>query len=202
MTENGPHLTVIGGGLAGCEAAWQAASLGLNVRLVEMRPAGATGAHRTDRLAELVCSNSLGSRLPDRASGVLLSELKRAGSLLARCAEETAVPAGGALAVDRDGFAARVTEALAGHPGIEIVRGEAVAIPAGPAVIASGPLTSPALSRALAELTGEGHLFFFDAIAPLVWRDSIDMSIAYRASRWDRGEQEGGDYLNCPLDRA
>lgn len=202
MTTDGLHLTVIGGGLAGCEAAWQAAALGLKVRLVEMRPAGTTGAHRTDRLAELVCSNSLGSRLPDRASGVLLSELKRAGSLLARCAEETAVPAGGALAVDRDGFAARVTEALAGHPGVEIVRGEADAIPAGPAVIASGPLTSPALSRALAELTGEGHLFFFDAIAPLVWRDSIDMTLAYRASRWDRGEQEGGDYLNCPLDRA
>ncbi len=197
---NTESITVVGGGLAGSEAAWQIARAGLRARLCEMRPLGATGAHRTDRLAELVCSNSLGSTLPDRASGVLISELRALDSLLLRCARETALPAGGALAVDREAFAGRVTAALESAPGVEIVRGEVTALPAGPAVIASGPLTSPPLAEALRALTGD-HLYFFDAIAPVVRADSIDPAIAFRASRWNRGAEEEGDYLNCPFTR-
>lgn len=195
------ELTVIGGGLAGCEAAWQAARRGLRVRLVEMRPGRMTPAHRTGDLAELVCSNSLGSQLPDRATGVLLNELLRLDSLLVRCARESAVPAGGALAVDRAAFSAAVERALASVPNLELVRDEAGAIPDGPAVIASGPLTSPALSSAIARFTGAGHLFFFDAIAPLVARETIDFTIAFRASRRAQDEPGEGDYLNCPMDR-
>jgi methylenetetrahydrofolate--tRNA-(uracil-5-)-methyltransferase len=194
-------LTVVGGGLAGSEAAWQAAERGLRVRLYEMRPQLETGAHVTGDLAELVCSNSLGSNLPDRASGLLKNELRRMGSLLVRLAEESAVPAGGALAVDREGFAAAVTQALEAHPNIEIIREEMPAIPTGPTIIASGPLTSSSLSQAIAELSGEQHLYFFDAISPIVSLDSIDMDIAYRASRYDRGEEEQGDYINCPMTR-
>lgn len=197
-----PDLTVVGGGLAGSEAAWQAAERGLRVRLVEMRPARTTGAHRTDRLAELVCSNSLGSALPDRAPGILMAELRRMNSLLLRCATDCAVAAGGALAVDRERFAAAVTGTVQGHPRIEIVREEAVRIPGGPVVLASGPLTSPALAAALAELTGEQHLFFFDAIAPVVEGDSVDRAVAFQASRYDRGTTEEGDYLNCPFTRG
>lgn len=194
-----PDLTVLGGGLAGSEAAWQAAERGLRVRLVEMRPVRTTGAHRTDRLAELVCSNSLGSALPDRAPGILMAELRRMDSLLLRCASDCAVAAGGALAVDRDRFAAAVTAAVGSHPGIELVRGEAVRIPEGPCVVATGPLTSPALAASLAELTGERHLYFFDAIAPVVDGDSIDRTVAFQASRYDRGATEEGDYINCPF---
>ena len=194
-------LTIIGGGLAGSEAAWQAAERGLRVRLHEMRPTRATEAHVSDRLAELVCSNSLGSNVPDRPSGLLKAELRRMGSLLLACADATAVPAGSALAVDREGFAAAVTARLENHPNIELVRTEVTRIPDGPAVIASGPLTSAALSDALAGLSGEDHLFFFDAISPIVEADSIDMETAFRQSRWDRGDRDAGDYINCPLDR-
>ena len=195
-----PTLIVVGGGLAGSEAAWQAAERGVRVLLYEMRPRVSTGAHTTDRLAELVCSNSLGSNLPDRAAGVLKNELRRMGSLLLRIAEETAVPAGGALAVDREQFAERVTEALQSHPNIEIVREEVTEIPNEPTIIASGPLTSPRLSRALEALTGQEHLYFYDAIAPIVVADSINMEICFRASRYNRGGEEG-DYINCPMNR-
>lgn len=195
------ELIIIGGGLAGSEAAWQAAERGVHVRLYEMRPSTLTGAHTGGELAELVCSNSLGSNLPDRAPGVLKAELRRLGSLLLRIAEETAVPAGGALAVDREAFSRQVTQAIESHPNIELVRQEVTDIPTGPAVIASGPLTSPRLSQAIQSLTGQEHLYFFDAIAPIVRLDSINMNIAYRASRYERGDQEEGDYINCPMDR-
>jgi methylenetetrahydrofolate--tRNA-(uracil-5-)-methyltransferase len=192
-------LTVIGGGLAGSEAAWQAAEHGLDVRLVEMRPLVQTGAHQTAALAELVCSNSLGSLLPDRAGGILIAELRSMGSLLLACAEATALPAGGALAVDREAFAARVTAAVEGNPRIRVVRQEAVTVPEGLAIIASGPLTSPRLSEQLSRKMGEEHLYFFDALAPIVEADSIDRSIAFRASRYGRGQEMDGDYWNCPM---
>lgn len=194
-------LTIIGGGLAGSEAAWQAAQRGIRVKLYEMRPQQPTGAHQGSDLAELVCSNSLGSNLPDRASGVLKSELRRMDSLLLRIAEETSLPAGAALAVDRLEFAARVTRAISAHPKIELIREEMPEIPTGPTIIASGPLTSSRLSAALAAMNGEEHLYFFDAIAPIVEADSIDFDIAYRASRWGTGEEEAGDYINCPFHR-
>jgi methylenetetrahydrofolate--tRNA-(uracil-5-)-methyltransferase len=194
-----PDLIIIGGGLAGSEAAWQAAQRGLHVHLYEMRPIVQTGAHQTDSLAELVCSNSLGSNLPDRASGVLKEELRRLGSLLLECAEAAALPAGSALAVDREQFARLVTERIQNHPRIKIIREEVTEIPGGLTVIASGPLTSSRLSRAIADFTGESHLYFFDAIAPIVTAESINMEIAFRASRFDAGEQEEGDYINCPL---
>jgi methylenetetrahydrofolate--tRNA-(uracil-5-)-methyltransferase len=192
-------LTIIGGGLAGSEAAWQAAQRGIQVKLYEMRPVLATGAHQTPNLAELVCSNSLGSNLPDRASGVLKAELRRLGSLLLEIAEETALPAGAALAVDRERFAEIVTERVNTHPNIELIRAEMPEIPAGSAIIASGPLTSARLSQALAQFSGEEHLYFYDAIAPIVDAASINLEIAYRASRWDDGEQGDGDYINCPF---
>ncbi|MCX7609897.1 MAG: methylenetetrahydrofolate--tRNA-(uracil(54)-C(5))-methyltransferase (FADH(2)-oxidizing) TrmFO, partial [Anaerolineales bacterium] len=198
---NQAELNIIGGGLAGSEAAWQAAERGIRVRLFEMRPFVTTGAHQTDQLAELVCSNSFGSDLPDRASGVLKEELRRLNSFLLECAEATRLPAGSALAVDREQFARLVTERLSQHPRIEIIRQEVTEIPAGPTIIASGPLTSPALARALATFTGERHLYFYDAIAPIVTLESINMNIAFRASRYGIGEQEEGDYINCPLNR-
>jgi methylenetetrahydrofolate--tRNA-(uracil-5-)-methyltransferase len=193
------NLIVIGGGLAGSEAAWQAAERGVPVRLYEMRPAVTTGAHTGPNLAELVCSNSLGSNQLDRASGLLKEELRRMASLLLRCAEETAVPAGGALAVDRGAFAQRVTSAIEKHPNIELVRQEVTEIPAIPTVVASGPLTSPALSHALQILTGQQHLYFYDAIAPIVTLDSLNFDVVYRASRYGKGDQEQGDYINCPM---
>lgn len=192
-------LIVIGGGLAGSEAAWQAAQRGMNVRLYEMRPGLQTGAHQTQDLAELVCSNSLGSNLPDRASGLLKNEARILGSMLLETATEAALPAGGALAVDRELFARRVTERIQSHPNIEIVREEVQEIPDTPTIIASGPLTSPALSRSISELSGEEHLFFFDAIAPVIQAESINMETAFRASRYGTGEQEEGDYINCPF---
>jgi methylenetetrahydrofolate--tRNA-(uracil-5-)-methyltransferase len=192
-------ITVIGGGLAGSEAAWQAAQSGLKVRLYEMRPSNPTGAHLTGDLAELVCSNSLGSNLPDRASGVLKNELRILNSLLLELAEEAAIPAGAALAVDREKFARLVTEKIQSHPNIELVRDEMKAIPGTPVIVASGPLTSESLSKSIAALSGEEHLFFFDAIAPIVHADSINMNIAFRASRYDKSEQEEGDYINCPF---
>jgi methylenetetrahydrofolate--tRNA-(uracil-5-)-methyltransferase len=194
-------LIVIGGGLAGSEAAWQAAQKGLKVRLYEMRPSTPTGAHQTADLAELVCSNSLGSNLADRASGLLKNELRRLNSLLLACAEETSLPAGAALAVDRVGFARKVTERIQANPNIELVRAEVTEVPQTPTIIASGPLTSPALSQSIGRLSGEEHLFFFDAIAPVVSADSINMDIAFRASRYGSGEQSEGDYINCPFTR-
>ena len=191
-------LIVIGGGLAGSEAAWQAAQQGLNVSLCEMRPALSTGAHETDYLAELVCSNSLGSNQPDRASGVLKNELRRLCSMLLECAEAAALPAGSALAVDRELFPRTVTERIQNHPRIKIIREEVTDIPSAMTVLASGPLTSPALSKKIAELSGEEHLFFFDAIAPIISNETINLDIAFRASRYDRGNDEG-DYINCPL---
>ena len=192
-------LIIIGGGLAGCEAAWQAAERGVDVELYEMRPQKTTGAHRTDHLAELVCSNSLGSNLPNRASGLLKDELRRMGSLLIKCADASSLPAGGALAVDREQFSNAIKSALEDHPKINIIREEVKTIPEEPAIIATGPLTSLALSAALAELTGEDHMYFFDAIAPIVRAETIDMTIAFRANRYDKGELEEGDYINCPM---
>ncbi|HSG43499.1 MAG TPA: methylenetetrahydrofolate--tRNA-(uracil(54)-C(5))-methyltransferase (FADH(2)-oxidizing) TrmFO [Anaerolineales bacterium] len=192
-------LIVIGGGLAGSEAAWQAAQRGLKVKLFEMRPHLQTGAHQTHGLAELVCSNSLGSNLPDRASGLLKDESRMFGSMLLECAEVAEVPAGGALAVDRELFAHKVTEKIESHPHIEIVREEAKEIPNSLTIIASGPLTSPALSQSIADLSSEEHLFFFDAIAPVIHAESINMEIAFRASRYGFDEQEIGDYINCPF---
>ena len=194
-----PDLIIIGGGLAGSEAAWQAAERGLRVQLYEMRPVIETGAHVTGFLAELVCSNSLGSNLIDRASGLLKEEIRRMGSLLMRLADETAVPAGGALAVDRDAFATRVTAAVESHPCIELVREEMPDIPQIPTIIASGPLTSSRLSQAIADLSGTEHLYFFDAISPIVTLDSINFDIAFRASRYGRGDEDEGDYINCPF---
>jgi methylenetetrahydrofolate--tRNA-(uracil-5-)-methyltransferase len=193
------EITIIGGGLAGSEAAWQAAERGIKVRLFEMRPNVQTGAHQTQDLAELVCSNSLGSNLPDRASGVLKNEARLLGSMLLECAESASLPAGGALAVDREYFARLVTQRIGDHPGIEIIREEVNEIPAGPVIIASGPLTSPSLSMSLSRLSGDEHLFFFDAIAPVISAESIDMEIAFRASRYGTGAQEEGDYINCPF---
>ncbi|MFI0607265.1 MAG: methylenetetrahydrofolate--tRNA-(uracil(54)-C(5))-methyltransferase (FADH(2)-oxidizing) TrmFO [Anaerolineae bacterium] len=201
QNRNRPLVTVIGGGLAGVEAALQAAGAGAQVRLFEMRPVRGTPAHVSDRLAELVCSNSFGSFLPDRAGGLLKAEMRRLGSHVLAAAEAHALPAGGALAVDRDAFAAQLTRAVEEHPFIELRREEATAIPEGTAVIASGPLTSSAMAEAIAGLTGEEHLYFYDALAPIVLADSIDMTKAFRASRYGRGQEEDGDYINCPLDR-
>jgi methylenetetrahydrofolate--tRNA-(uracil-5-)-methyltransferase len=166
-----------------------------------MRPFQQTGAHQTHDLGELVCSNSLGSNLPDRASGVLKNEMRLLGSMLLECAEQASLPAGGALAVDRELFARLVTERVQSHPNIEIIREEVKEIPNTPSIIASGPLTSPALSESIAALSGEDHLFFFDAIAPVIHADSINMNIAFRASRYGTGEQDEGDYINCPFTR-
>jgi len=189
MPNTEPTITVVGGGLAGSEAAWQAAERGVGVTLYEMRPHRTTPAHVSDRLAELVCSNSLGSDLPDRAAGLLKAELRILGSLVLDCADETRVPAGGALAVDREAFAAEVTRRVEAHPRITLVREEVTAIPA-------GPLTSDPLAEAIADLTGQEHLYFYDALAPIVSAESIDMSIAFRASRYGRGD---ADYVNCPM---
>ena len=196
MTE---EIIVIGGGLAGSEAAWQAAQSGCHVRLYEMRPKVSTGAHVGGDLAELVCSNSLGSNMVDRASGLLKEELRRLGSLLVACAEQTAVPAGGALAVDREAFSHLVTQKVSAHPSIEVIHAELTDIPLEPVIIASGPLTSPKLSEAIAAMTGQGYLYFFDAIAPIVRIDSIDFGVAFRASRRNNGQGDDGDYINCPF---
>ena len=193
---------VIGGGLAGSEAAWQIANRGIDVTLYEMRPEKQTGAHTGAMLSELVCSNSLGSNLPDRASGLLKEELRRLGSLLISCADVTAVPAGGALAVDRDAFAKCVTEKINRHPRIRVQRQEQLHVPAETCIVASGPLTSPALSADIHTLLGTEQLFFYDALSPIIYKDSIDMDIAFRASRYQRGDTESGDYINCPLDEA
>ena len=190
------QVTIVGGGLAGSEAALQLANQNIFVTLYEMRPIVTTGAHTSEKLAEIVCSNSLGSQLPDRASGLLKDELKILGSQLLKIAEETKVPAGNALAVDREAFSTRVTDSISCHPFIRLIREEIKTIPAGPVIIASGPLTSQNLAVDIQKFTGNEHLFFFDAIAPIVAAESIDTNIAYRASRYDDNE---GDYINCPF---
>jgi len=198
---------VVGGGLAGSEAAWQIARAGLPVVLHEMRPLRATGAHRTDGLAELVCSNSFRSDdAAHNAVGLLHEEMRRLGSLILWAGDRHAVPAGSALAVDRDGFSAAVTARLEAEPLIEIRREEVAGRPPEDwqsVILATGPLTSPALSAAILEATGESQLAFFDAIAPIVYKDSIDFGVAWFQSRYDRGSGgDGADYINCPLDRA
>jgi methylenetetrahydrofolate--tRNA-(uracil-5-)-methyltransferase len=191
-------VLVVGGGLAGCEAAWQLAEAGLAVSLAEMRPTRATPVHTGDRLAELVCSNSLRGDAAANAVGLLKREMAALGSLIIRCARSTAVPAGGALAVDRDRFAQAVTEAIHDHPRIRVDRREVHDLPDGPSILATGPLTSPDLHRSLDELLGEGALAFYDAIAPIVADDSLDHDRLFRASRYDKG---GADYLNAAMDR-
>jgi methylenetetrahydrofolate--tRNA-(uracil-5-)-methyltransferase len=193
------ELTIIGGGLAGSEAAWQAAERGVQATLYEMRPIHNTPAHVSDWLAELVCSNSMGARSVDRAMGLLKEEMRRLGSLIIACAEAAAVPAGAALAVDREVFAEAVTAHIAQHPNIELRRQEVTRIPDGPLIIATGPLTSDALAKEIVALTGEDRLYFFDAMAPIVEAESIDEDVAFRASRYGRGEQNEGDYINCPM---
>jgi methylenetetrahydrofolate--tRNA-(uracil-5-)-methyltransferase len=200
---NAPSLIVVGGGLAGAEAAWQAAERGARVTLFEMRPVRNTPAHVSDRLAELICSNSLGSDKPTTAPGLLKAELRRLGSLIMACADETSVPAGGALGVDRELFAERITERIMAHPRIRLRRQEITRVPDEPVVISSGPLTSDALAADIARLGGHEYLYFYDAISPIVAADSIDMSIAFRASRYGgaTGEVDNGDYINCPMTR-
>ncbi len=195
-------LTIIGGGLAGTEAAWQAAELGIDVTLYEMRPQQQTPAHTTDHLAELVCSNSMGSVLPHKAPGLLKAELRGLGSMILNCAEATAVPAGSSLAVDRDAFSTAVHDHILNHPRITLIREEVRTIPDHPVIIASGPLTSNPLAADIGQLTGEEHLYFYDALSPIVEHDSIDMTIAFRKSRYDKGDQEEGDYINCPMTEA
>jgi methylenetetrahydrofolate--tRNA-(uracil-5-)-methyltransferase len=212
-------LTIIGGGLAGSEAAWQAASAGVPVTLYEMRPVRPTPVHKTDSLAELVCSNSFRGDKLDNAVGLLKEEMRRLGSLVMTAAEQSRVPAGAALAVDRVRFAGIVTAAIESHPLITVVRREVTAIPAAtpqhPVIVATGPLTSDALSQEIARLVGSDHLYFYDAISPIVLAETIDRSVVFRQSRWDRslGPRQGdgvrcdaadrpeGDYLNCPLTR-
>ena len=193
-------VTVVGGGLAGCEAAWQLAAAGVRVRLLEMRPRVTTPAHRTGELAELVCSNSLRSDNPENAVGLLKREMEAMGSLVIAAARAAALPAGDALAVDRASFAAAVGAAIAAQPRIEVVREEAREVPDGDAIVATGPLTAPALHDALVALLGEGSLAFFDAIAPVVAADSLDLDRLYRASRYGKGG--GDDYLNAPMSEA
>ncbi len=193
-------VTVVGSGLAGSEAAWQAARRGVEVTLYEMRPGRETPVHRTDRLAELVCSNSLKSLERSTPHGLLKEEMRRLGSLILDCALRNRVPAGGALAVDREAFAASVTDAIASTPNIRLLREEVVEIPAeGIVVLAVGPLVSDALAKAIARFTGRDYLYFFDAIAPVIEADSIDRGVAFAASRYDKGG--GDDYLNCPMTR-
>jgi len=215
-------VTIVGGGLAGSEAAWQAASQGVSVTLHEMRPVRPTAVHRTDHLAELVCSNSFRGDKLDNAVGLLKEEMRCLGSLVMRAAEESRVPAGAALAVDRDVFSRLVTESLERHPLITIVRDEVLAIPDSsdrrPVILATGPLTSETHSADLARLVGQEHLYFYDAISPIVLAESIDRTKVFRASRWNRsheprstshepqgpacGADDGeGDYLNCPMSR-
>ena len=192
-------VTVAGGGLAGCEAAWQLAERGHDVTLVEMRPVQRTPAHQTDGLAELVCTNSFKSTDPANAHGLLKTEMRALGSLLLTAAEEARVPAGAALAVDRDVFSRRMTALIESHPRITIERREVTRLPEGPTVMATGPLTSDALTDAITEILGDDGLAFYDSIAPIISFESIDLDVAYFMSRYGKGD--GDDYLNCPLDR-
>ena len=189
-------VTVVGGGLAGSEAAWQLAKRGLRVKLCEMRPIRNTPAHETALLGELVCSNSLGGDKPVTPAGILKAELHSLDSLIMDCAEKSRVPAGNALAVDREKFATRVNGILSSHPLIEVIREEVTDIPEGPAIIASGPLTSNALAQKIAALVGDKFLYFYDAVAPVVTLDSIDVACSFRGNRYG----DSGDYINCPMD--
>src|SRR5579863_2117445 len=188
-------IRIVGGGLAGSEAAWQAASRGVPVTLHEMRPLRPTAVHKTDRLAELVCSNSFRGDKLDNAVGLLKEEMRRLGSLVMRAAEVSRVPAGSALAVDRERFAETITTAIGQHPLVTVVREEVTEIPESterePVIIATGPLTSEALSVALMRLVGDEHLYFYDAISPIVLAETIDRSRVFRQSRWDRSLREG-----------
>jgi methylenetetrahydrofolate--tRNA-(uracil-5-)-methyltransferase len=194
------RVIVVGGGLAGSEAAWQLARRGVQVSLYEMRPVRPTPVHRTGALAELVCSNSLKALELTTPHGLLKAEMERLDSLIVACARRTRVPAGGALAVDRDAFSEAVTQALVAEPNVTLVREEVTAIPDGIAVLAVGPMVSEALQADIARFTGRDYLYFFDAIAPVIEADTIDRSIVFSASRYDKGE--GDDYLNCPLTEA
>lgn len=202
-----PEVTVVGAGLAGCEAAWQLAERGHKVALIEMKPALMSPAHQTPLLCELVCSNSLRSNDPEAPAGLLKRELRRTGSLVIRCADQHQVPAGSALAVERFGFGRAVTRALALHPNVRIERRVIDALPEGPAIVATGPLTGGALARSVHELFGGDRMYFYDAIAPIVAAESIDPAHSFRASRWGRDTETDelsgeGDYINCPLDEA
>ena len=207
MTSSIKSVHIVGGGLAGSEAAWQLAEAGVPVVLHEMRPARGTEAHLTENLAELVCSNSFRSDdAQNNAVGLLHEEMRRAGSLIMRAADANKLPAGGALAVDRHGFSAAVQETLLAHPLVTLERAEVAGLPPGDwdsVIVATGPLTSPALAEALAKLTGEESLAFFDAIAPIVHHESIDLSVAWKQSRYDKGGPggDGADYLNCPMEK-
>jgi methylenetetrahydrofolate--tRNA-(uracil-5-)-methyltransferase len=196
------QIQIIGGGLAGCEAAWQAAERGCAVELYEMKPTRFSPAHESEMLGELVCSNSLRSNAPDSAVGLLKEEMRRLNSLIMRVAEATAVPAGTALAVDRSRFAAQLTQTMAEHPRITVIRKEVNELPetSAPVILATGPLTSEAMTASLLQLTGTQHLAFYDAIAPIVAADSLNMAVIYRKSRWD--DDTPGDYLNCPMSEA
>ena len=191
-------VTVIGAGLAGSECAWQLARRGIHVRLVEMKPARYTPAHKSEYFAELVCSNSLRGDDLTNAVGLLKEEMRRLGSLIMESAEKHRVAAGGALAVDREGFARYITEKLENEPNIEVIREEAVDIPTGEVVIATGPLTSDAMAERIKQLCPEFDLHFYDAVAPIVTLESVDMTSAYRASRYGKGT---ADYINCPMTR-
>lgn len=193
------RVTVVGAGLAGSEAAWQIANRGVQVTLIEMRPVRKTPAHRGDSFAELVCSNSLRANGLTNAVGVLKEEMRRMDSLILRAADQHAVPAGGALAVDREAFSDEITSVLANHPLIEVVRAEVDVIPNGITVIATGPLTSPSLSEDIKRLTGEEYFYFYDAAAPIVEKESIDFEKVYIASRYDKGEAA---YINCPMNET
>ena len=188
-------VTVAGGGLSGSEAAWQLARRGVKVRLYEMRPNKMTPAHETGMLGELVCSNSLGGEKTTTTAGILKAELTRLGSLIMECAERSRVPAGNALAVDRERFAAMIDEKISNHPNIELVREELTELPEEPAIIATGPLTSAPMAEKLASLTGEEFLYFYDAVAPIVDVSTVDMTKAFKANRY--GDE--GDYINCPM---
>ena len=192
---NDRQATVIGAGLAGCEAAWQLAERGIAVRLVEMKPVKMSPAHHSDQLAELVCSNSFRGDRVTNAVGLLKEEMRILGSLIMKCADQTRVPAGGALAVDRDSFSATVTKRIAGHPMITLCREEAGSIPDGPVIIATGPLTSDTMAEAIRQIPGLKTLNFYDAAAPIVYRESLDEEKLFRLSRYNRGN----DYLNAPM---
>jgi methylenetetrahydrofolate--tRNA-(uracil-5-)-methyltransferase len=193
------EVLVVGGGLAGCEAAWQLAERGHGVTLLEMRPVRSTPAHQTSHLAELVCTNSFKSEGLANAHGLLKAEMRDMGSILLAAADATRVPAGQALAVDRDLFARAMTDRMESHARIDVVRGEVTSLPEGPAVIATGPLTSGPLASAIGAALGDEGLAFYDSIAPIVGHESVDLDVAFYASRWDKGGED--DYLNCPMSR-
>ena len=202
VRDSAQPLVVVGAGLAGCEAAWQAARRGISVRLYEMRPAHASPAHASADFAELVCSNSLRSASLANAVGLLKEEMRRMGSLVLQAADASAVPAGSALAVDRIAFARAMTEAIESHPRIEVRRERVAKVPDDAhVVLATGPLTDPELAADLRALVGEESLYFYDAISPIVYAESLEPGVAFRASRWERRDDGEGDYLNLALDR-